>query len=170
MNVLARLIVGGIIALATITILENSKKQYEDDARKHRDRNKKKGNEKKSESEEFANEFSKANTHDKYLFDFETYGAPSSKRKITRSIKEIMGDYETAKIGRTGDRDGRLGNYSDKYKALYLLTKSKNADVIKDLEVAYIDKFKDTLDNTEPSIFGASETIDGWYYLYIAVA
>ncbi len=169
MNVIARLIVGGIIAFATVVILENSKKEYEKDARKHRDRNKNKEKGNESPSEEFTNEFSKANTHDKYLFDYETYGAPSSKRKITRSIKEIIGDYEKAKIGRTGDRDGRLGNYSDKYKALYLLTKSKNADIIKDLEVAYIDKFKETLDNTEPSIFG-TETIDGWYYLYIAVA
>ncbi len=167
MNVIARLIVGGIIAFATVVILENSKKEYEKDARKHRDRNKNKESE--SPSEEFTNEFSIANTHDKYLFDYETHGAPSSKRKITRSIKEIMGGYETGKIGRTGDRDGRLGNYNNKYKALYLLTKSKNADMIKDLEAAYIEKFKDTLDNTEPSIFDA-ETIDGWYYLYIAVA
>jgi len=170
MNVIARLIVGGIIAFATITILESSKKQYEEDARKHRDRNKNKENEEDATPEQATDEFSEANTHDKYLFDFETYGAPSSKRKITRSIKEIMGEYESRRVGRTGDRNGRLGNYGGKYKALYLLTKSKNLAVIEDLETNYIKKFKDELDNDKPGILGASETIDGWYYLYIAVA
>ena len=170
MNVIARLIVGGIIAFATVVILENSKKQYEEDARKHRDRNKNKENEKDATPEQATDEFSEANTHDKYLFDFETYGAPSSKRKITRSIKEIMGEYESRRVGRTGDRNGRLGNYGGKYKALYLLTKSKNLAAIEDLETNYIKKFTDELNNDKPDILGASETIDGWYYLSIAVA
>ncbi len=170
MNVIARLIVGGIIAFATITILESSKKQYEEDARKHRDRNKNKEKEKESTPDQATDEFSEANTHDKYLFDFGKYGAPSSKRKITRSVKEIMKDYDTARIGRTGDRNGRLGNYGGKYKALYLLTKSKSLEVIEDLETGYIEKFKDQLDNDKPDMFGAIETIDGWYYLYVAVA
>jgi len=170
MNVIARLIVGGIIAFATIAILENSKKQHEEDARKHRERNKNKANEKDATSEQATDEFSEANTHDKYLFDYETYGAPSSKRKITRSLKEIMGEYDARRIGRTGDRNGRLGNYGGKYKALYLLTKSKSLDTIEDLETNYIQKFKGELDNDKPGILGASETIDGWYYLYIAVA
>jgi len=170
MNVIARLIVGGIIAFATIAILESSKKQHEEDARKHRERNKKKENEKETGAEQATDEFSEANTHDKYLFDYETYGAPSSKRKITRCLKEIMGEYETRKIGRTGDRNGRLGNYGGKYKALYLLTKSKSLNTIEELEANYIKKFKSELDNDKPGMLGASQTTDGWYYLYIAVA
>lgn len=164
MNFLARLIVGGIIAFATLTILETSKKKSEEDAKKGGERKKE-----EDKSTENTDDNSAINTHEKYLFDFEIHGAPSSKRKITRSIKEIMKQYKTRKIGRTGDRDGRLGNYSGKYDALYLLTKSKNLSTIKDLETTYIEKFEDELANDGASKFGASETVDGWYYLYIAV-
>lgn len=163
MNFLARVIVGGIIAFTTMIILENSKKKFEEEAK--RDKNKTKG----SDTTTDADIASAAHTHYNYLFDFETFGAPSSKRKITKAMKEIMAKYEVRKVGRTGDPAGRLGNYSGKYDALYLLTKSKNLGVIKDLEAAYIDKFQGELDNTSPSILGANETTDGWYYLYVTV-
>ena len=163
MNFLARLIVGSIIAFATVTILENSKRKSEGNSKKDGER------EEEDAPTENSDNDSASHTHDKYLFDFEIHGAPSSKRKITRSIKELMKEYKTRKIGRTGDRNGRLGNYSGKYNALYLLTKSKNLDTIRNLETAYIEKFADQLDNDGASMFGASETADGWYYLYIAV-
>jgi len=164
MNFLARVIIGGIITFTTIVILENSKRKFEEEAKKHKDTSKKDKSKKN-----VADDNSIANTYDKYLFDFENYSPAGSKRKITRAAKEIMAQYKTRKIGRTGDRDGRLGNYNGKYTKLYLLTKSKDLNLIKDLEAAYIDKFQADIANKNPGILGANETVDGWYYLYIAV-
>jgi len=162
MNFLARVIIGGIITFTTIVILENFKRKFEEEAKKDKDTSDK-------SNKNVANDKSSVNTHEKYLFDFENYSPAGSKRKITRAIKEIMAQYKTRKIGRTGDRDGRLGNYNGKYTKLYLLTKSKDLNLIKGLETAYIDKFQADIANKNPSILGANETVDGWYYLYIAV-
>ncbi len=162
MNFLARVIVGGIIAFTTMVILENSRKKFEEEAQ----RDKKKAEDNK---EKDTNNSNPANTHEQYLFDFETFSPPGAKRKITKALKEIMAKYKTRKIGRTGDPYGRLGNYGGKYKHLFLLTKSKDLGIIKDLEAAYIDKFQKELSNKNPGILGANETADGWYYLYVAV-
>lgn len=95
-----------------------------------------------------------------------------SKSKITKVINEqIIPNFDVFKIGKTGNPNRRIKEHSINYDKIFLLCKSKYPEYIVELESYYNYKYFDHYKNENKikGSSGANSSVDGFYYLYVAV-
>jgi len=92
------------------------------------------------------------------------------KTQITKSINEIIPQYKSFKIGKTGNPESRNRQHIE-YDEMFLLCESKDSKFISDIESYYNEKYIDHKKNDNKKIgsAGESKSIDGKHYLYIVV-
>ena len=100
---------------------------------------------------------------------------PAKRGQITKLINQIINDdCLSFKIGKTGDIEIRADQKDyRKYDKLYPVFESTSKDIISDLEVEYIEKYKklypEKCDNITIARVGNMYSYDGYYYLYVVV-
>jgi len=95
-----------------------------------------------------------------------------TKTKITKVLnKAIIPEFNAFKIGKTGNPNRRTKEHSVNFDKVFLLCKSKYPEHIVELETYYNDKYFDHTKNENKikGSSGANSSIDGFYYLYVAV-
>lgn len=113
------------------------------------------------------------NIFEDFLFQhFKKSKLSASKGKITRVInKAIIPEFSAFKIGKTGNPNRRAKEHSVNFDKVFLLCKSKYPEHIVELESYYNEKYFDhpNNENKVKGSSGANSSVDGFYYLYVAV-
>ena len=96
-----------------------------------------------------------------------------TKSRITKRINEILSRSSKIKIGAMGDTSTRMDakDYRSSFDFVERVFKSSSEDIIKDLEVELIKKFKkshpDKVTNISESRAGRLTSYNGYYYVYV---
>lgn len=94
----------------------------------------------------------------------------SKKTQITNAINTIIENFDSFKIGKTGDPNHRSSKHFE-YSSMFLICKSKNPDIIEFLEAFYINKYytHPKNENFNRGSAGVMCNSHHAYYLYVIV-